>query len=145
MASFTYDPTNIADETRDRMRFELGDTNVEGGAQTAFMSDEEIDAMIAARPWKRAMLELVVGVCMRLSFEVDIRNDGTALSLSQRADRWMKLRDKLQAELTVPNAAPQSVLQRLIREPDRGHYFHEGMLGNPAGTPPPDEAFIDRV
>ena len=143
--AYNYNPANITGDTIDRMRFELGDTNIGGGAATAFLSDEEIDAMRSAHPWKRAKLELVKGVCMRLSFEVDVRNDGTTISLNQRADRWMALRDKLEAELKAPGAVPDSVLRRMTREPDRGHYFHEGMLGNPRGTPPPDEAFLDRV
>lgn len=145
--TYTYNPAEICKPDKDRMRFELGDTNVDGEAATAFLSDQEINAMIVqySDSWKKAKLALVNAVCMKLSFEVDWRNDGTSINLNQRADRWLKLRDQLEKEVAQSSAVPLSVLHRLTREPDRGHYFYEGMLGNPAGAPPPDEAYLDRA
>ena len=70
--TYTYDPTQIAGETVSRARFELGDTQVDGGSETCFLSDEEIAAVIASTPrWKRALFRLADAVCMRLSFETD--------------------------------------------------------------------------
>ena len=52
---YTYDPTKIKEKGKDRMRFELGDTMVEGGAETAALSDEEINAVLEMYPnkWKK--------------------------------------------------------------------------------------------
>ena len=49
-ASYTYEPSNITSTGKDRMRFELGDTMVESGSDTAYLSDEEIAAMLSVYP-----------------------------------------------------------------------------------------------
>ncbi len=56
--AYTYEPGNITEFGKDRMRFELGDTMVEGLADTTALTDEEIQAAIDAYPkkWKRAKL-----------------------------------------------------------------------------------------
>ena len=41
MKTYTYDPSKIQENGKDRMRFELGDTMVEGEAETCALSDEE--------------------------------------------------------------------------------------------------------
>lgn len=40
--AYTYEPGNITEFGKDRMRFELGDTMVEGLADTTALTDEEI-------------------------------------------------------------------------------------------------------
>ena len=42
--SYTYQSEKIIEYNKDRMRFELGDTMVEGGSQTTALTDEEIQA-----------------------------------------------------------------------------------------------------
>ena len=42
--AYTYEPGNITEFGKDRMRFELGDTMVEGLADTTALTDEEIQA-----------------------------------------------------------------------------------------------------
>ena len=44
--TYTYDPAKINENGKDRMRFELGDTMVEGGAETCALTDEEYNAII---------------------------------------------------------------------------------------------------
>ena len=59
--NYTYDPAKISENGKDRMRFELGDTMVDGGSETTALTDEEITAILGMYPnrWKRAKLALV--------------------------------------------------------------------------------------
>ena len=70
---YTYESGNISELGKDRMRFELGDVMVEGGSDTAALTDEEIQAAIDTYPksWKRAKLMLLESLCRRFSYEVD--------------------------------------------------------------------------
>ena len=45
--TYSYDPTKIRARGKDQMRFELGDTQTEGGADTCVLADEEYEAMLA--------------------------------------------------------------------------------------------------
>ena len=55
--TYTYNPEKIGEQGVDRMRFELGDTMVEGAEETSALSNEEYTAIIAAKKtWKRAKL-----------------------------------------------------------------------------------------
>ena len=40
-ATYAYDPSKLAERGKDLMRFELGDTMVEGGQDTCALCDEE--------------------------------------------------------------------------------------------------------
>ena len=89
MATYTYDPTKLKGSTISRVRFELGDILVDGGAETCMLADEEIQAIIdSTTAWKVALFKLADAVCMRLSYETDWKDDGTSFSLNQRAERW---------------------------------------------------------
>jgi len=128
-ATFTYDPTKIGEYGKDRMRFELGDTIVEGEGQAAALSDEEYEAVIAANPgkWKRAKLALIESIMRRFSYEVDEKVGPLTLSLRQRYDSWKAMYDQLKKEVancTVPSANPSAI--------NGGHYFYEGMHNNPS-------------
>lgn len=139
MAEYTYEPGKVAERGVSRARFELGDVLVEGKEQTCMLCDEEIQAVIdSTRGWKKALFRLADAVCMRLSYETNWRDDGVAFDLSQRADRWMKLRDELKKEAAVENCAPTSgAVNDSIRNPeDGGHYFHGGMMQSPYVKPP---------
>ena len=48
--TYTYEPEKISENGKDRMRFELGDTMVEGGPDTSALTDEEITAAIEMFP-----------------------------------------------------------------------------------------------
>ena len=47
--NYTYNPAEIAQDGVSRARFELGDTMVDGGAETCMLSDEEISAIVQGR------------------------------------------------------------------------------------------------
>lgn len=144
--TYTYDPTMIAQPyTVAAARFILGDILVEEGAATAFLSDEEIQAMInTGARWKRVLFNLADAVCMRLSYETDWKDDGTAYNLNQRAERWQKLRERLKKEADAEATMPQSgAVDDSLRAGDGGHYFYGGMHNSPYVQPPyPDKGGI---
>lgn len=138
--AYTYDPSKIADKgSVSRARFELGDTMIDGGAETCMLSDEEYEAIINSTPkWKVVLYRLADAICMKLSFETDWKDDGTSFNLNQRAERWLKLRDKLKAEADAASIVPTSgaVAASVSNPEDGGHYFYGGMMQNPNVKPP---------
>lgn len=126
--TYTYDPSNIADQGVDRMRFELGDTIIDGGKATAVLSDEEYEIMISEHSnWKRAKLKCLDAIVMRLAYEVNTSLDGLSYSLDARAERWRKMQKELKKELSsgVPTAKKGSYYG-----PSDPHYFHKNMQTN---------------
>lgn len=126
--TYTYDPTKIGEPGKDKMRFELGDTQVGGEGQAAALSDEEYEAVLNANPksWKRAKLAILESIMMRFSYEVDEKVGPLTLSLRDRYESWAKMYDKLKAEVAaygVPSANPAAISGK--------HYFYAGMHDNP--------------
>lgn len=125
--SYTYDPTKIVELGKDRMRFELGDTIVDGGASSAYLSDEEIEGVLSIYPqWKRAKLELVKGLLHRFSYEVDTKVGAMDLSLSERYASLKALYEELKAEAETASSLPFDPTAKKIGPP----YFHAGMHNN---------------
>lgn len=95
--AYTYEPGNITEYGKDRMRFELGDTMVEGLADTTALTDEEIQAAIDAYPnkWKRAKLMLLESLCRRFAYEVNTKTGPLSLDMNGRAKLWKEDYDKL--------------------------------------------------
>lgn len=125
--TYSYDPANIGEFGKDKMRFELGDTMIEGMEQTALLSDEEYEAIIIAYPgkWKKAKLALIESVMRRFSYEVDEKVGPMTLSLRQRYEDWKAMYDQLKDEVancSVPSANPAAI--------SRDHYFREGIHNN---------------
>jgi hypothetical protein len=124
--TYSYDPTAIGEAGKDRMRFELGDTMVEGMEQTSALSDEEYEAVIAAySSWRKAKLKCVESIMHRYAYEVDEKVGPMTLSLQERYEHWKALYDELQEEVancSVPLANKKAV--------DKNHYFREGMHDN---------------
>ena len=139
--AYTYDPTKITQGGKDQMRFELGDTMVEGGADTCALCDEEYTALIeSTKRWKKAKLKCLESILFRFMYEVDTDVGELSLALHQRREAWEKMRDELKAEveLSAPIANPQALSEK--------HYFHVGMMenrrnggteGGPGHVPPP--------
>ena len=122
----SFNPSNVGRYGRDRMRFELGDTVVDG--HSAFLSDAEYDAILQQYPnsWKRAKLAIIESIMRRLSYEVDESVGPASWSLRQRYENWRGMYDQLKAELSacsVPSAHPAAI------SGDR--YFYEGIHNNP--------------
>lgn len=126
--TYTYDPAQITQRGKDRMRFEIGDTMVEGGAETCALTDEEITAVLAAYPnrWKRAKLAIVESLCRRFSYEVDTDVGPLSLGLQGRVTAWREMYKELKAETggyAVPTASPNAI--------STPPYFYAGMMDNP--------------
>ena len=129
--SYNYDPGKIQDNGKDRMRFELGDTMVEGGSDTCALCDEEYEAMIAMYSrWKRAKLHCLESIFRRFQYEPDTDTGPLELKLGDRAKKWKDDYDKLKKELDeeVNTGIPDYGVD------DKGNkkppYFHTGMQEN---------------
>lgn len=128
--AYTYDATRISENGKDRMRFELGDTMTEGGAETCALSDEEYAAILGMYPtkWRKAKLELLKSILHRFAYEVNTTVGPLSLQLRGRFDAWKALYDELAAQIStmgVPNLPPQ-----ISNTPA---YFYTGMQVNPEG------------
>ena len=88
MRSFTYDPTKIPENGKDRMRFELGDTMVEGAEETCALTDEEYAAALTMYPkrWRKDKIACLRSIVTRFMYEVDTKVGPLSLSLHQRAE-----------------------------------------------------------
>lgn len=127
--SYTYNPADIKEHTVSRMRFELGDTMVEGGSDTTALTDEEIQVAIDNYPklWKRAKLMLLESLYRRFSYEVDTKTGPLTLNLHERAVMWkgdyLALKKEIQQEsCSVPTFAGGAV--------NKPPYFYAGMQQN---------------
>lgn len=127
--TYTYEPGNVTELGKDRMRFELGDTMVEGGPDTTALTDEEITAAIAVYPksWKRAKLMLLESICRRFAYEVDTRTGPLTLSLQERAKLWREDYEALKAEVSA-EACNVPLYENGGRK--KPPYFYAGMQEN---------------
>lgn len=126
-ATYTYDPSKIVELSKDRMRFELGDTMVEGGAETSALADEEINAAIEMHPkkWKKAKLALLESICRRFAFEPDIKEGPLSFSFGERAKLWREDYERLKEEVSK-----RSIVPHLCEEHSKQPYFYTGMMQN---------------
>lgn len=130
--TYSYDPSKIRERGKDQMRFELGDTATEGGADTCALSDEEYTAILGGmkdgkKAWMLAKLEVLEAILFKLSYQVDTKIDVLQYGFSDRAERWQKLHDDLKKEVRASASVP--VMAKPIR--DTPPYFHKGMEENP--------------
>lgn len=126
--SYNYDPTQVAEYGKDRMRFELGDTMVEGGPSTTALTDEEINAALEAYPnsWKRAKLMLLESLYRRFAYEVDTRTGPLTLSMQARAKLWKEMYDELKEEVETQCVSVPDDTKGRKKPP----YFYTGMMEN---------------
>lgn len=127
--TYTYDPANVRELGKDRMRFELGDIMVEGGPDTTALSDEEILAALDIYPkhWKRAKLMLLESLFRRFSYEVDTRTGPLTLSMQDRAKLWKEEYEKLKKEVAVESNRISMLNNGARNKPP---YFYTGMQRN---------------
>lgn len=133
LKTYSYNPLLITAKGVDQMRFELGDTIIEGEGITSALCDEEYQAMINAnKSWKKAKLACLEAIVMRLSFEVNTSTDGLSYSLSDRFERWKAMYDshKKKCRAAVPIANPQA-LNGPRGKAGGPSYFHTDLLTNP--------------
>lgn len=129
-SAYTYDPANVREPGKDRMRFELGDVMVDGGPDTTALTDEEIQAAIDAYPksWKRAKLMLLESLCRRFAYEVDTKTGPLWLYMQERAKLWREDYDKLKKEVSAESCrVPPPVGSEAAGKPP---YFYTGMQRN---------------
>ena len=121
--TYNYDPSKIQEPGISRMRFELGDTMVEGGPDTAALADEEIQAAIGMYPksWKRAKLMLLESLCRRFAYEVDMKTGPLTLSL------WREDYETLKKEVRAESCMVPNSLRGKGGKPP---YFYTGMQQN---------------
>lgn len=103
--TYSYNPADLKGNTMSRMRFELGDTMVQGAENTCAVTDEEINAAIEMYPksWKKAKLMLVESIYRRFSYEVDTKTGPLSLSLHERAETWKEAYEALKKEVKAEN------------------------------------------
>jgi len=126
--TYSYEPSNIRNFGKDRMRFELGDTMVEGRSDTTALTDEEIQAAIDTYPksWKRAKLMLLESLCRRFAYEVDTKTGPLWLYMQERAKLWRADYEALKREVSVASCIPRFGKGGADKPP----YFYTGMQQN---------------
>lgn len=130
---YSYDPADLAGMSVSRMRLELGDTQVDGGANTCALSDGEISALIerelaAGGGWHAAKVACLRAIVMRFAMSADLRAGGMSIELSQRYERYRKLLEDAERLYQTPSVHPAALGRS---RPDGGHYFFAGMNDNP--------------
>lgn len=129
--SYTYEASGIVEKGKDRMRFELGDTMVEGGAETCALSDEEIISVLEIKQgnWNQAKLALLESICRRMAYEADTTAGPLSLALGERAKLWREDYEKLKKQIQTENiSVPTSSFGgNYERKPP---YFYTGMMQN---------------
>ena len=116
----------------DQMRFELGDTVVDGGAATSPLCDEEYKAIITkySKSWKRAKYECLKAICMKMAYEVDTSVGGLSYSLSERYERFSKMKDEAKKELASIHGVPRVGHPGSLMPHDGTPYFYNDMQAN---------------
>jgi hypothetical protein len=130
---YTYNPAKIKEHGKDQMRFELGDTCVDGGGDTCALSDEEycgvlrdLPRPLSKRSWLRMKLRCLEAIMFKLSYQTDTKIDVLSYGLGKRAEHWQKLYRQVRGDVTV-NAGAPSVDAGTIRNTP---YFAAGMEEN---------------
>lgn len=127
--TYTYDPAYVINPGKDRMRFELGDTMTEGGADTTALTDEEIQAALAVhtKSWKRAKLMLLESLCRRFAYEVDTKTGPLWLYMQERAKLWRADYESLKKEVSAQSC---NALHSRNEDGQKPPYFCAGMQRN---------------
>jgi hypothetical protein len=130
---YTYDPAKIRQRGKDQMRFELGDTETGGGADTCALSDEEYAAVLESldtdgkRGWLSAKLQILEAILFKLSYQVDTKIDVLTYTFSARTEQWQKLYEQLRTDMMANTGVPTMADSAAKKPP----YFHTGMTDNP--------------
>ena len=126
---YSYDPSNVSEYGKDRMRFEIGDTMTEGGSDTTALTDTEIQAAIEMYPkkWKKAKLMLLESIYRRFSYEVNTRTGPLSLDLQERAKLWKEAYKELKKEVELESCSVPSPANGGNEKPP---YFYAGMQQN---------------
>ena len=129
--TYTYDPLKISERGKDRMRFELGDTYVDGGAETSALADEEYESVLYGlkperRAWMFAMLYCLEAIMFKLSYQVDTKIDVLSYGLGARAQLWQALYDKIRKQILTSVGLPTMDACAM----NKPYYFYTDMQTN---------------
>lgn len=126
--TYTYDPSKIREKGKDRMRFELGDTMIEGEEATTALTDEEIQAAVDSYPgrWKRAKLMCLESICRRFAYEPDTKTGPLEFDFGDRAKLWRQDYEELKKEVGDTDISVPDIGKGFAKPP----YFHTGMMEN---------------
>lgn len=132
MATYSYDPTKITECGVDQMRFELGDTVIDMEGKTCPLCDEEYAAIINkyGSSWKRAKYECLKAICMKLAYEVNTSVGGLSYSLSERYERFCKMKDAAKKELAAIHGVPRAGDPGSLMPHGGTPYFYNDMQAN---------------
>lgn len=132
MATYSYDPAKCQDGGVDQMRFELGDTVIDLENITSPLCDEEYHAIISkySSSWKRAKYECLSAICMKLAYEVNTSVGGLSYSLSERFERFSKMKDAAKKELAAIHGVPRPGNPGSLMPHDGTPYFYNDMQAN---------------
>lgn len=114
------------------MRFELGDTVVDQDGMTSPLCDEEYKAIIQkyGKNWKRAKYECLNAICMKLAYEVNTSVGGLSYSLSERYERFSKMKDAAKKELAASHGVPRAGHPGSLSPNGGTPYFYNDMQAN---------------
>lgn len=130
--TYTYEPTEIANYGKDRMRFELGDTMVEGEERTCALCDEEYLVLVSGadspKQWKRAKLKCLESIFRRFSMEADTKVGPTTLGFEGRAKLWQEEYEKLKADIKNYNVSAGAIYANVNISNSSPPYFYAGMM-----------------
>lgn len=131
--TYTYDPLKIKERGKDQMRFEVGDTLVDGGADTCALSDEEYEGILTGikpgkKAWVCAKLVVVEAILFKLSYQPNTKIDVLEYEFSKRVEVWERLKEDLKKEAAAFSSVPLMDSGVMKKPP----YFYTGMEENPA-------------
>lgn len=132
MPSYSYDPSQITEGGVDQMRFELGDTVVDLDNITSPLCDEEYNAIIQkyGKNWRRAKLECLRAIVMKMSYEVDTSIGGLSYSLNQRYERWKQMFDEAKKDAKALASVPRVGDPGSLMPHGGTPYFYNDMQAN---------------
>lgn len=127
VGKYNYDPAKLAEHGKDLMRFELGDTMVEGKEKTCALTDEEYEAILGMHQnWKRAKLACIESIFRRFSYEPDTQTGPLSLQFGARAKLWQEEYEKLKSSLS--KGAISATAIHVQGDACGRPYFYTGMM-----------------
>ncbi len=130
--TYSYYPEKMNSDDKDRMRFELADTDVDRDNISAALSDEEIQAVLERYPddFYMAKFKLVEHLVFKYGQDVDNKVGPASFTFSHRMDFWKKLYDDMKKEMAQKAAGLKPYGGETGR---KDSYFRVGMMNNPGG------------
>lgn len=127
MSTYSYNPAKLEENGVDLMRFELGDTMVEGKEKTCALCDEEYKAVISRnKKWKKAKLACIESIFRRFSYEPDTTTGPLHYAFGDRAKLWQEEYQRLKQELSQEGVSACAV--ELQTGGGKPPYFYTGMM-----------------